>query len=284
MVVWLVVSYLGVRHYVKRPMPMFKEWVPKPYADSFEALRLHTRDGQEIGAWFVEGKADVPIVIILHGKGGCRSAAMGDIDFWREMGCAVMALSLRCYGDSTGEADDFGFSARYDVLAAVDWLEPRANGRPIVLNGRSMGAAAAVFAAKELDHRVHGYVLESLYSDLRTAARNRTRMHLPPVIEWIGFQGMVLTAPLLLPKADDIAPVRAIADIPADIPVLLLTGERDRHATSAESRLLFERVRSHGQLEVFGDGGHNVLRNSDGDRYRILMQSFLDKCCGPMPD
>ena len=37
----------------------------------------------------------------------------------------------------------------------------------MIVDGNSMGAAAAVFAGRELAHRVRGYILESPYQDLK---------------------------------------------------------------------------------------------------------------------
>jgi alpha-beta hydrolase superfamily lysophospholipase len=78
-------------------------------------------------------------------------------------------ISLRAHGDSTGDFNDMGYSARHDVVAAVEFLERRRPGNPIVIHGLSMGAGAAVFASGELGHRIKGYVLESPYRDLKIA-------------------------------------------------------------------------------------------------------------------
>ena len=85
-----------------------------------------------------------------------------------EAGFTALAISLRGHGDSTGDVIDFGWSARYDVAAAVAFLEKECPQQPIYIVGRSMGAAAAIFAAGELKDRVAGYFLEQPYKDLRT--------------------------------------------------------------------------------------------------------------------
>ena len=65
------------------------------------------------------------------------------------------------------------------MWAAVEFLEKRRPGRPLIVSGNSMGSAAAVFAAKELGHRVQGYILESPYQDLKVAVWNRLDNSLP---------------------------------------------------------------------------------------------------------
>ena len=88
-------------------------------------------------------------------------------------GCSVLMISHRAHGDSTGEFDDAGYSARRDVYAAVEFLEQRRPGRPVIVDGNSLGSAAAIFAAGELGHRVAAYILESPYQDLKIAVWNR---------------------------------------------------------------------------------------------------------------
>src|SRR5262249_49183846 len=140
---------------------------------TLEEHRLRTSDGKTLGAWFHRGPPDGPAVVVLHGNRGCRGDGLPAAEFFAGRGCAVLLVSLRAHGDSTGAVNDFGFSARRDVVAAVAFLEKERPGRPILLNGTSMGAAAAIFAAAELGERVGGYVLESPYRDLHQAVRNR---------------------------------------------------------------------------------------------------------------
>ena len=200
------------------------------------------------------------------------------------VGHPVLLLSMRAHGDSTGDRNDFGFGfgfgfgARRDVLAVVTRLETRCPNRPPVIWGRSLGAAAAVFAAEELGGRVRGYLLECPYQDLRTAVRNRTRQYLPPVLDFVAYAGLRTVAPAALPDFDRISPVDAIAGISSQSRMLILAGGADRRATPAEARTLHERCRCPAELKVF-DGG-DYLRLSDADLvgYRDAVHSFLSRC------
>jgi alpha-beta hydrolase superfamily lysophospholipase len=120
------------------------------------------------------------------------STAVGDVDrtawavraSWLPGGYAVLMISLRCHGDSTGNYHDVGYRARYDIHAPVAFLEARRPGRPVIVIGNSMGAAAAIFAANELGNRVHGYVLESPYQDLKVAVWNGLAGMSPVQTDW----------------------------------------------------------------------------------------------------
>jgi pimeloyl-ACP methyl ester carboxylesterase len=153
------------------------------------------------------------------------------------------------------------------VIAAVEFLERERPGRPIIVNGNSMGAATAIFAAGELGERVGGYILECPYRDLHQAVRNRTTMYLPPVLDRIAYTGVALVGPLILPDADRIAPIDRVADIPTSVPVLFLSGTDDRYARSWEAQELCDRIPSHARLVVFEGAGHGCLIRAGQDRY-----------------
>ena len=87
------------------PVPIIRDW-------KLESHRLGTRDGEEVGAWFAEGSAEGPSVLVLHGHGGRRWSSLRRGKLLASQGCAVLMISLRAHGDSTGEFDDAGFSAR----------------------------------------------------------------------------------------------------------------------------------------------------------------------------
>src|SRR6185312_9473508 len=96
----------------------------------------------------------------------------------------------------------------------------------------------------------HGYVLECPFRDLKTAVRNRTAEVLPPVLEWVAYEGLLAVAPLVIPHLEKVAPVEAVAGIPEGVPVLILAGGDDSKARPWEARAIFERVRSHATLVV----------------------------------
>jgi alpha-beta hydrolase superfamily lysophospholipase len=272
---WLGISFLVAYKLTSRPHPPFPEPPPKVDWANFEGLRLKTTDGQEIGGWFADGRDDAASVLFLHGNGGGRSHCLTRAKLVAgDLGCAVMLISMRAHGDSTGDFNDIGLSARRDVVAAVDFLEGRRPGRPIVIVGVSLGSAAAAFAAEELGERVAGYVLESPFHDLKTAVRNRTRMALPPPFEQAAYLGLRIAGLAMLPNLEAIAPAKAVEKIPFEVPVLILAGGADRHATVAEAKAIFARVRSHGRLETFPGADHKNLAEVDPPRYRRTLVEF----------
>ena len=159
--VWLLVSTIVAYKLTSRARAQFDEAIPQPAWGRVEGHRIKTSDGEEIGAWFVDSHRDTPSVLLLHGNNGSRRNSLSRAEMLVTQGYAVLMISLRAHGDSTGKYHDIGFGARQDVWAAVEFLEAHRTGRPIIIIGTSMGSAAAVFAAGALGHQVAGYILKA---------------------------------------------------------------------------------------------------------------------------
>lgn len=274
---WLSLSLLVADQLTRRFARVRPEPVPAVPWGTLRELRLDTTDGEELGAWFAPGSIDKSPVLLLHGNGGCRSDCLDLAEWLAGDGHPVLLVTLRCHGDSSGERNDFGYSARRDVIAAVAWLESNCAGRPVVW-GRSLGAAAALFASGELGPRVAGYALECPYRDLRTAVRNRVRVRLPQPFSWAAYTGLSITAPLVIDDVDRISPIDAAAEVPKDVPVLLLAGGADAVATPAEAVAIGERIGRRAEVVVFESAGHVALYATDPERYREVGRRFLARC------
>ena len=249
---------------------------PPPLDIPVETVQLKTSDGETLGAWLAKGQPDRPAVLLLHGMTGSRANHIPLMRKLHDDGCTVMAITLRAHGDSTGETQDFGYSSRHDVIAAVERLERETRHSRIIVCGTSLGGATALFAAKALDHRVAGYLLESPYRDLNTATWNRIKMRLPIGVDYLAYAGLRLWSHVLLPiDPQSISPYNAAAEVPTDIPVVILTGARDRHATPQEAQDLFDRLQPHARLVNFKRGKHANLFKTDPNAYYDALRTLL---------
>lgn len=277
LMLWLAASWFTVYRLTRRSRPPFAEPAPAVTWGPIEALRLPTADGQELGAWFARGGESGASVLVLHGNGDSRGNMLPVAEFFVKQGCSPFLLSLRAHGDSTGEVNDIGYSARHDVVAAVEYLQQQRPGRPIVIQGASLGAAAALYAAAKLGTQVSGYILEAPYADLRTAVRHRTENHLFFPLDRIAYAGLTLAGPWMLPDLDRMAPVEAITAIPSSVPVLLLAGRRDRLARPHEAEALHGRVSDHARLVWFEQAGHEYYYRHDPARYEEVVRELLQR-------
>jgi alpha-beta hydrolase superfamily lysophospholipase len=277
---WLTSSLAVAYRLTVRAKPLYAEPPPQVNWGVFESIRLKTTDGEELGGWFMKGADSRPAVLLLHGNGADRSSCLEQAKLLRETGCSVLLVTMRAHGDSTGRRNDVGYSARFDAIAAVDYLTRVCPGAPIVVWGQSLGSAAAVFAAPLLSDQVQGYILECPYSDLRTTVRHRLELYLPPVAREIAHAGLLTAAPLLLPELDQISPLRASADVPAHAHVLILAGGLDRRATPQEATAIRKRLGDRAKLVVFDRAGHLDLFHSDPALYRKSILKFVNSFVG----
>jgi alpha-beta hydrolase superfamily lysophospholipase len=271
---WLGTSCIVVQRLTRRAGPMVAEHLPTVLRGKAESVRLRTSDGINLGAWFLPGRSGSPLVLLLHGNGGSRSACLEQAQLVHEIGCPVLLVTQRAHGDSTGEANDFGYGARHDVVAGVTWLAQQAPGRPILIWGQSLGSAAALFALTELEQPIAGFILECPYRDLRTAVRHRTQHYLPWGLDHAAYTGLILVAPFFLPDFERISPLQAASHMPRETPVLILAGGADRRARPEEAQAIAGQL-GQARVVVFEGADHLQLSNSEPDRYRETVTNFL---------
>ena len=244
---------------------------------SAETLQIETRDGLELGAWFHAGDPRRVLVLLLHGMGASRTSLSPAARRLAENGFGYLALSLRAFGDSEGERLDFGWSSRADVLAAVETIEREQPGRPIVVIGQSLGAAAAIFAAPELGTRIAGWILEGPYRDLDKACRDRLSAQLLPPLDALAFAGLYLWAPLFLGESfRQIRPIDSVDDLPPRVPVLFVAGSADRLAPHEDIAELCARSGGSAELAILDGRDHCGLWELDA-RHWELWSHFLER-------
>jgi uncharacterized protein len=274
---WLLSCYAVAYQLTRRAAPRSVEVVPDLTWGKVEPVKLHTIDGEEIGAWYIASTTDRPTVVLLHGNGGQKSACLTEAEVLHASGYNVLLVSLRAHGESSGDCNDFGYSARHDVIAAVQWLEQRDDTEKIVVWGQSLGSAAACFACGELGDRVCGYILECPYRDLHAAVWNRLQARLPPVADRLAYFGMRIVSPLVLPDVDRISPYEAVGSMPRSMPVLFLAGSEDRRAPSADAAALCERVGDQAKLVTIEGAGHMQLAQKGAAIYWEAILGLLTK-------
>jgi pimeloyl-ACP methyl ester carboxylesterase len=234
-----------------------------------EDHRLRTEDGIDIGAWLIRPPGDRPTVLLLHGNGASRSSFSKLIPILARERCGVLAISMRAHGDSTGDVNDFGYGARQDVLAAIAFLERELPGRKIVVVGESLGASAALFAARGCAGRVQGYLLAAPYGDLETAVWNRCDSRLVPPFSQAAYAGLLMWGSAFLPESPAaIRPGDHFSDIPEGTPVVVFASEDDRYARMVDVRPMMDPIRSHSTLVAVKGGDHGRFLSLHEEEYR----------------
>lgn len=267
---WLAASGLAGWRLTARPQPRRGEDPPT----GLEEHRLQTADGIDLGAWLLRPDGNRPTLLLLHGNGASRSAFARLLPFLANEGLGALALTLRAHGDSAGDVNDFGYSARQDVLAAVAFVERERPGRPILIVGESLGAAAALFAAADCAGRVKGYLFAAPYDRLDTAIWNRCDVYLVPPFTQAAYAGLLLWGPVFLPTGiGSISPADHLRDIPESVPILFFASEDDRYARIADVRAMTNSIRTHARITSVKGGSHGRFLSIHEAEYR---QAILD--------
>ncbi len=281
LIVWLGSSALVVWQLTRRSGSPFPEPLPQLAGVQVEACRLQTADHQQLGAWLARADRHKGCVLLLHGIGASRQQMLPVMRGLVEAHYSALAVTLRAHGDSTGEINDFGWGARHDVVAGVQFLQRECPGQPVYVVGRSMGAAAAIFAAGDLKTSVAGYFLAQPYKDLSSATWNRVQNFLPPLLDDAAYLGLRLWGPVFLPvDPQRISPYEHVAEIPASVPVVFLAGSADRDARPEDVATLFAQVRSHARLVVFPGATHEALESNNPKLYWSSLLGLLDNRAG----
>jgi pimeloyl-ACP methyl ester carboxylesterase len=254
-------------------LPQHEEPIPDALRGIVEPYRFLSGDGSGIGAWYAEGNPEGASVLLVHGNWGSRSQLAGELLDLHGAGHSVLSITVRAHGDSDGFESDVGYGARLDVLRGVEFLRGERPGKAIVVYGASMGAAAALHAARALGSTVRAYVLAAPYASLREAVRRRCARYLPPGLDSFAYATLSLWAPWVLPHIDR-RPVDAARSIPESVPVLAIVGEEDDRAPPSDAAAILANVRS-GRLVTFPGLSHVSLHEGDPERWRGVVLPFV---------
>lgn len=244
--------------------------VPRPLAERtphdlglpFETLRLNSQDGTGLEAWRMPLGSSRGIAVLLHGYAGEKSHVLDEARALRAFGYESLLLDFRGSGGSDGFETTVGFKEAEDVAAAVSLARTLAPGKPVLVYGKSMGAASAMRAVGVLGVAPDSMVLEAAFDTLlNTTARRFTLMGLPPwpfgrlLLMWGGFRAGF--SPALHNPMDYAKGVRC--------PTLLLQGAHDKYVSVADAERILANL-ALGRLYVFMDCGHGeFLRKAPAD-------------------
>lgn len=236
-------------------------------------VSFYSDSGSRIRAWFAPGRSRLGSVVLAHAVRGDRRGMLGRAEFLHRAGYSVLLFDAQAHGESPGNRITFGYLEALDAVAAVSFAAARDPGSPVAFLGVSQGGAAALLGPSPLP--VSALVLEAVYSTVHEAVANRIAIR-------FGEPGRLL-APLLLwqlePRlgvsVEALAPIRGIRNIEA--PLLLVAGERDRHATIEQSRALFGVAPEPKELWVVPGALHQDFHRLVPREYERRVLDFLNR-------
>ncbi len=266
-VVWVWISWNGVYKLTHRVTFPYEEVLYSGVMnEDIEKISIETSDSVTIKGIMGYYREDRPIFLLLHGNGGDYAGNSELIDSLYSNNYNFLAISLRCHGSSGGELNDIGYSARHDVIATVNYIKEMNDSAKIIIVGRSLGAAAAIFASGEINSNVLGYILESPYYDLKEAVRNRLELYLPGVVSDLAYWNVLFFSNIYLEDLSAISPYDSAKNLPVDKPVVFLAGEEDKRAPLKDILSISSRVQG-SEVVIFNGAKHESLFRYDADKY-----------------
>jgi alpha-beta hydrolase superfamily lysophospholipase len=241
------------------------------------AVSMRSSDGTALRGFLVPPASGAPkfSAVLVHGlfRGALELEPVGAM--LRELGGEVLLLEQRCHGGSGRATFTYGRDETEDVLAATDWLRARPEGarRPLLLFAVSIGTAPAALAAPRIEG-LSALVLDAPIDELR-ATTERTL----GVVE--GRRGVVPQPwrALFLLAAEwcgtmpfhEVVPIRAMATLPPEVPVLLIGGGADTQMPPAALERCFAALPTRAdrkQLWIHPTAAHGRVWSTDPAGYR----------------
>lgn len=251
-------------------MPAHRAITPPPDDLNAIDISLDSESGATLRGWWSANEGARATILLFHGVRGDRRTMLSRARLFRDAGFSVLLIDFQAHGESRGSHITFGHLERFDVTACLEFVRQKAPNHPIGVVGSSLGGAATLLGAPR---KIDALVLESVYPTIDEAVEDRTRMRLGPF-------GFILTKLLLLQirprlgiRPADLRPIEKIADI--GCPLLIISGDKDRHTTLAETERLFATAKEPKELVIFKGAAHIDLLEHDRRLYESKVLEFF---------
>jgi uncharacterized protein len=240
---------------------------------AFTNVKLKTKDGLTLAAWFIQVPNAKGTVALFHGLGSEKSANLSQSNFFNEMGYSTLLVDFRAHGQSDGNTCTIGYQEAEDVKLAYNYLKN--NGEQnILLYGISMGAATVTKAVADYHLTPAKIILEMPFASLPNTVEGKMRMAgLPaePIAGILTFWGGIINGFW----AFNIKPKDFVKEIKC--PVLLQWGKKDKGVTETEINEIFKNITSSKQLVVYENSGHENLYENEPEKWEEKVEEFLEK-------
>lgn len=239
---------------------------------AYETVTLQTTDNLKLEGWWIPAANPVGTVVMFHGYNGNKGNMLPEADYFRSQGYNTFLIDFRAHGNSEGLTCSVGYKEAADVAAAYRYADKR-SGKPIILWGVSMGAAAILKAVPEYHLSPEKLILESPFATLTDAVKSRMRaVHIPPtplsqILTFWGGLEQGFWGPGFKPAA-------CARDI--HVPVLYFYGAKDIRVEAHETQAVFSGLGTPDKkLYIFPEAGHQSFCRYDAVTWKQLVGEFL---------
>lgn len=246
---------------------------PPPADLPISEVSFDSKSGETIKGWLLRQPAARGSLLLLHGIRSDRRGMLDRARFLATNGYNSLLIDLQAHGASGGSRITMGLKEGLDVRSAVRYLKEQFPELPVALMGVSLGGAAALVGDEPAN--VQAMILESVFSDLSTAIRNRMRNRFGKLGDWLTPLLTIQIKPILGVPKEAISPAEAIKRVTA--PMLLIYGADDPLATLAEGELLARNGKGFTELWVVEGAKHEDFHRKLGLVFERRVLEFLSK-------
>jgi pimeloyl-ACP methyl ester carboxylesterase len=224
--------------------------------------------GDGLPAWYVAGTSGRPVIVVVHGYGGNRTATVEVGPPLHQLGYGLLFVDLgyvsgsRRYGGGQREAGEVG-----DALRWVDGTV----GAPSVLLGFSGGAFASL-AAVAKGVRPAAIVADSGFVGFRSVVAFRA--HVPEAVTSL----LPLIYPLVSGGGHAVDVSREVRRRPFAVPAFIIQGTGDRTIPPADGPRLAKLTG--GRLWLLAGVAHTKAFDTDRTTYVARVDEFIRSVVG----
>ncbi len=259
-----------------RPQDLELTSSPADYGLAFEEVTFPSTDGVTLSGWFLRGGTRRAVVACAHGLFRSRREVLDRAAFFRQQGYDTLVFDLRRHGKSGGELVTLGYQERRDYEGAVEFLRREREGAPVVLYGVSMGAAAALLAARETP-AVEAIVADSPFLNIDHTVAHHVKL-------FFGLPRFPFASALLwflemrggFDRRD--FDLEAAAAALGERPLLVIAGSEDeRMPTELQKRVAQASKSPLSRFAKFEGAGHGAAYRVSAEAYGKEVLSFLER-------
>ncbi len=235
-----------------------------------ENVEFPSESGALIKGWFVKGKENKGVIVLMHGVRGDRSMP-NRMAFLNESGFSILTFDFQAHGESIGKQITFGHLESRDATASLKFIKQKLPNEKVGVLGISMGGAAFLLQNEPI--KVDAVILEMVYPTMQKAIDNRLNL-------WL-FSGAENLSPLMTLQfparlgvsVDELRPIDKLPRFSS--PIFVIAGESDRHTTLAESRQLYDTANQPKDIWIVPNAEHSDLQKNAPKDYEEKVLRFF---------
>ena len=259
-----------------RPMDLELTSSPADYGISFEEVTFEATDGVAISGWFLPGGTRKAVVACGHGLFRSRREVLDRAAYFRQLGYDTLVFDFRRHGRSGGERVTLGYQESLDFEGAVEFLRKRRPDSPVVLYGVSMGAGAALLAARRAP-AVAAIVADSPFLNIEHTVVHHVKLifglpRFPFASELLWF--LEMRGGFDREDFDIEAAAAALGDRPL---LVLAGGEDERMPPDLQKRIAEASKSALSRFVIFEGAGHGAAYRVATEDYQREIRSFLER-------